>query len=588
MTIGIDWDAEEAAVTPTVKTTKTNELSVQSTNEVPVALKDTTPSDAVGLASVPPPVSTPVATGNPMVNQAAQAGGSMLQSLMPFVNPMHLKQGVSEYVDSSSIDPYATAAHMGVDVLGGYLGLKKVQGVGSGISRRISNVIGGVDPTIQAQINQSNKQAERAARAPQGKTPEPMATANGRIEPTLALEPPPPPAPPTTPPPPVTPVEKAALAVETPKPLTAQQQELHNIAVEQAKLKTQILQEQLLSQQNKNQPKVSGIVPAPMAAPMVAPVTPTSSTTGPAAPVVSTEVPPGTAAEVKAATVPVTPIATAAEPAALAQTVEKQAAVAEDLAPKSIKRSVPPVTLGENKGRQLPGAFSSAAAPITGEAGTSVAPTEAAVTEAKTRAAKRSPEQMAIDKAAAPEAGGKGWLTSQLGGEENYKSYINEYNQGKPYPNVVEAQKSIEANLGGPKKSEFLKAKQGITTGREKEVGPIKPNKAALEYFDKHGKLKGGVTPGMMFNIAGNALGAASLMHEYKQAKKTGDWSNFGLNAAGQIIGNVAPKLALPFALMQPGSAGESQAELQALGKRLQGAKYGAGRGSQGVPPPNR
>ena len=195
---------------------------------------------------------------------------------------------------------------------------------------------------------------------------------------------------------------------------------------------------------------------------------------------------------------------------------------------------------------------------------------------------------MAIDKAAAPEAGGKGWLTSQLGGEENYKSYINEYNQGKPYPNVVEAQKSIEANLGGPKKSEFLKAKQGITTGREKEVGPIKPNKAALEYFDKHGKLKGGVTPGMMFNIAGNALGAASLMHEYKQAKKTGDWSNFGLNAAGQIIGNVAPKLALPFALMQPGSAGESQAELQALGKRLQGAKYGAGRGSQGVPPPNR
>ena len=115
MTIGIDWDAEEAAVTPTVKTTKTNELSVQSTNGVPVALKDTTPSDAVGLASVPPPISTPAATGNPMVNQAAQAGGSMLQSLIPFVNPIHLKQGVSEYVDSEP--PLGTDVPLNEEIL---------------------------------------------------------------------------------------------------------------------------------------------------------------------------------------------------------------------------------------------------------------------------------------------------------------------------------------------------------------------------------------------------------------------------------------------------------------------------------------
>lgn len=214
MTIGIDWDEEEAAQKALTVEKKTVQES--SGKGIPAVLKDTTPSSAGGLASVPPSVSTPVSTSTPMVNQAAQAGGSMLQSVIPFINPIHLKQGVSEYVDSSSLDPYATAAHVGADVLGGYLGLKTVQGIGSGISKKIGNVIGGVDPTIQAQINQSNKQAERASRAPQGKTPDPLPTAAGRIEPTLSIEPPPPPAPPTTPPPPVTPVEKAAADVANP------------------------------------------------------------------------------------------------------------------------------------------------------------------------------------------------------------------------------------------------------------------------------------------------------------------------------------------------------------------------------------
>jgi hypothetical protein len=584
MTIGIDWDEEEAAQqAPTVQKKTVQEPIGQGVSPL---LKDTTPSSAVGLASVPPSVSTPVATGNPMVNQTAQAGGSMLQSLIPLINPIHLKQGVSEYVDSSSLDPYATAAHIGADVLGGYLGLKTVQGIGSGISKKIGNVIGGVDPTIQAQINQSNKQAERAARAPQGKTPDPLPTAGGRIEPTLSIEPPPPPAPPTTPPPPVTPVEKAAAAVENPmdavklREATAKA-DLAELELTSARQATPDFEAKRLQAANAAQQSMKPVVPSTE-------VTPTfesrrqqalqaarqSMGDFPAS-VPPASVPPSAVTQVKTLTVPeVTP-----EIAPEAST------------PKPIQRSAPPVSLQDSTGRQMPGAVSSAAAPktvVTGEAGASVAPTEAAVTEAKTRAARRSPEQMKIDKAAAPELGGKNWLTSQLGGEANYKSYIEQYNQGKPYANATEAQKSIEANLGGPKKSEYHKAKQGIVTAAEKEVGPIKPNKKALEYFDKHGKLKGGVTPGMMFNIAGNALGAASLMNEYKQAKKTGDWSNFGLSATGQIIGNVAPKLALPFALMQPGSAGESQDELQALGKRLQAAKFGAGRGKQGVPPPLR
>ena len=74
MTIGIDWDEEEAAQKALTVEKKTVQES--SGKGIPAVLKDTTPSSAGGLASVPPSVSTPVSTSTPMVNQAAQAGGS--------------------------------------------------------------------------------------------------------------------------------------------------------------------------------------------------------------------------------------------------------------------------------------------------------------------------------------------------------------------------------------------------------------------------------------------------------------------------------------------------------------------------------
>jgi len=91
----------------------------------------------------------------------------------------------------------------------------------------------------------------------------------------------------------------------------------------------------------------------------------------------------------------------------------------------------------------------------------------------------------------------------------------------------------------------------------------------------------------MMARTAGNALGALALFEAYKHGKKTGDWSDLGLGVTGQIIGNVAPKMAAPFALMTPttmGSGTLDSPESKALFDRVYTKKVGAGRG---VAPPS-
>ena len=86
---------------------------------------------------------------------------------------------------------------------------------------------------------------------------------------------------------------------------------------------------------------------------------------------------------------------------------------------------------------------------------------------------------------------------------------------------------------------------------------------------------------------AGNTLGALALFEAYKHGKKTGDWSDLGLGVTGQIIGNVAPRLATPFALMTPttlGSGTLDSPESKALFDRVYTKKVGAGRG---IAPPS-
>ena len=247
MALGINWDEEDARYNPPkVEKSIVQETKVDAAGDgavAPSVLKDTVPAAAVGQAAVPPAVSTSTATGNPVppsvpswVTNAANAGGNALGMMAPIVNPFHYKA-------NGEVDPYATGAHAATDLAAGYTGLKVIQGVGSGISRRISNVIGGVDPTIQAQINQSDKQAARAASQPQGKMPDPIATPRGRIEPTMAPEPLAPPAPPEVPKPPVTPAEKAALAAAEPSPYEQERHRLAKIKADKAQFEFDRIQQ---------------------------------------------------------------------------------------------------------------------------------------------------------------------------------------------------------------------------------------------------------------------------------------------------------------------------------------------------------
>lgn len=91
----------------------------------------------------------------------------------------------------------------------------------------------------------------------------------------------------------------------------------------------------------------------------------------------------------------------------------------------------------------------------------------------------------------------------------------------------------------------------------------------------------------MAARTAGNTLGALALFEAYKHGKKTGDWSDLGLGVTGQIIGNIAPKMATPFALMTPttlGSGTLDSPESKALFDRVYTKKVGSGRG---VAPPS-
>lgn len=246
MTIGINWDEEDARYNPAVlEKSIAKEIAVDSANvgaSAPSVLSNQTASPVVKQAIAPPAVATTSNAGSPApfptaqtpttpdwVNNAANAGGSGLKSMWPIIDPRH-------YDQNGQLDQATTAAHAAADAAAGYTTIKTVQGVGSGISRRISNVIGGVDPTIQAQINQSNKQAARAASSPQGRMPDPIATPQGRIEPTMfpdPISPSPSPTPPTAP---ATPVEKAALAVGEQTPLQQAQLRHANAKADLAEL----------------------------------------------------------------------------------------------------------------------------------------------------------------------------------------------------------------------------------------------------------------------------------------------------------------------------------------------------------------
>ena len=178
--LGLDsiYEDEDAAEKKPVLRTTSQENAPSANVGGAVAPPSAAPSAAPAVAVARPPT----------VEQAAKEGGKVVKDVFGYLNPIHLKEGVKEFKTYEDVDPYATGAH-GIADLTALYGLKKIaQGVGEGVSSRIANTIKGVDPTIKAQIEQSDKALQMKYGQQQGKL-NPVATPVGRVEPTFTPEP---------------------------------------------------------------------------------------------------------------------------------------------------------------------------------------------------------------------------------------------------------------------------------------------------------------------------------------------------------------------------------------------------------------
>lgn len=127
---------------------------------------------------------------------------------------------------------------------------------------------------------------------------------------------------------------------------------------------------------------------------------------------------------------------------------------------------------------------------ITGKAGAAITPTEApeAATTEQTKKRGRpagspnlTPEQRSMQTVGKQAEGARNWLMNTLGNDPvAYEEFINKYRGGKEYPNVKEAYRAIEDHLGGPLRSEFMKAQEGQIAGTQRAfMGPIQPKAPA-------------------------------------------------------------------------------------------------------------
>lgn len=223
--------------------------------------QENAPSADVGGAIAPPAAAStaPAAVSSrpPTVEQAAKEGGKVVKDVFGYLNPVHLKEGVKEYKTYEDVDPYATGAHAIADLTALY-GLKKIgQGVGEGVSSRISNMIKGIDPTIKAQIQQSDKALQMKYGQQQGKL-NPVATPVGRVEPTFSPELFAPQAEPVAPtskvaPTAVAPTEPAPVAEKPIEPVKpTPQEEIQQLKLKQEQIKTDRLEREHQNWISKN------------------------------------------------------------------------------------------------------------------------------------------------------------------------------------------------------------------------------------------------------------------------------------------------------------------------------------------------
>ena len=194
---------------------------------------------------------------------------------------------------------------------------------------------------------------------------------------------------------------------------------------------------------------------------------------------------------------------------------------------------------------------------------------------------------------------GDNWLFNTLG-PEKYKAFINDTNAGRPFGNQYEAARTAyQAYYPGPKIPGNIAQERNIprpptnfgvippgmesagpptAEGLEALKKPVKPPKGAASQ-------KGNISTGQALNMLGNVLGIAGLAQSFKQGKETGDWSDFGLGAIGQVLGNLAPKAGVGFSLMAPSPLGAGTLDSPEA-RELMARNYNAGAG-RGIAPPS-
>ena len=146
--------------------------------------------------------------------------------------------------------------------------------------------------------------------------------------------------------------------------------------------------------------------------------------------------------------------------------------------------------------------------------------------------------------------GGWHWYEGQMGPQAE-KAWLQEFGRtNQPYSRVVEAVKEGRLPIPAP------------TEGKKGGAFPRQ------EYVPEY--IKGNASLSQLGMLAANALGAAGLLQAYKQGKETGDYSEAGLGAIGQILGNIAPKASLGFSLMAPSETNKGEKEELAKRKKMQ------------------
>lgn len=128
--------------------------------------------------------------------------------------------------------------------------------------------------------------------------------------------------------------------------------------------------------------------------------------------------------------------------------------------------------------------------------------------------------------------GGWHWYEGQMGPQAQ-EAWLREFGRtNQPYQRVVEAVKEGRLPVPAP-----VDGKKGGSFPRQEYVP---------EYIRGSSSLAG------IANLGLNALGLAGLAQAFKEAKQTGDYSDVGLGALGQIVANIAPKAGIGLSLMAP------------------------------------